>query len=422
MIDELAALHRANPTTPERLEEAVAVDRKALIEMLDADAGGPRHLSISRARQNRTATRAGYVGAMAVAAALIVVALLGAEEPTDRDLVEPADDGSPAASVVGDGGAVAEGDQPSEVVVEVAPDLEPETAVPADPTTADLAPEDQVTEDQAAQDASTGEDAASGEDAATGQDTTAPTDSDPVFETAALPAGAPFDPSVDVLSIHLDYFHRDDGHAAVAARELATWFGLTPHVVGGTAASDFDGYVHPFAAVMDTTWGDAWFDARTDRERSLSATVDRWLAAIDAGGQVWVAEGGVSDFTAEVLRVIETRRPEVDTTTAVHVVQHSTSNEEGAVPANLQYVTTNTTYLRIDDGNQENGSADLNQTSDQFTAAAVVGRHGPSWTAAFDYLAADELDFSDTVEVLYILGITVDVVANPDDFAANFIG
>jgi hypothetical protein len=243
-----------------------------------------------------------------------------------------------------------------------------------------------------------------------------------VFETAALPAGAPFDPSVDVLSIHLDYFHRDDGHAAVAARELATWFGLAPHVVGGTAARDFDGYIHPFASVMDTTWGDAWFDARTNRERSLAATTDRWLSAIDAGGRVWVAEGGVSDFTAEVLRAIEASRPDVDTETLVHVVQHSMSNEEGAVPANLQYVTANTTYLRIDDGNQANGSADLNQASEQFTAAAMAGRHGPSWAAAFDYLPAGELDFSDTVEVLHILGITVDVVADPDDFAVSFLG
>ena len=32
-----------------------------------------------------------------------------------------------------------------------------------------------------------------------------------------------------------------------------------------------------------------------------------------------------------------------------------------------------------------------------------------------------DLDFSDTVEVLHILGVGVDSVANPDDFAARFM-
>ena len=410
MTDELTALQRANPITPKHLEQAVAMERQTLLEMLDADSGeAPRRLTALRGGSNRPATRAGYVGALAAAAALIVVALLGAEEPvSDQDLVDPAADVAPAA-VDGDASGVdandlnGEADQRAEVVVEVPEEAETETETETEPESEPgLAPEPAAEEPP--------------------QSTTTVPESAPVFETAALPDAAPLDPSADVLSLHFDYFHRDDGHAAVASRELTTWFGLTPHVVGGTAASDFDGYIHPFGSVMDTTWGDQWFDARTDRQNTVLATVDRWLSAIDAGGQVWIAEGGVSDFTAEVLRDMIARRPELDTAAVVHVVQHSTSNEVGTVPENLEYVAANTTYLRIEDGNETNGSANLKQTSEQFTAAALAGRHGQSWAAAFDYLAADRLDFSDTVEVLHILGIPLDQVASPDDFAGRFLG
>ncbi len=76
---------------------------------------------------------------------------------------------------------------------------------------------------------------------------------------------------------------------------------------------------------------------------------------------------------------------------------------------------------RIDDGNGANDTADLNRSSSAFETAALAGRRGAGWSAAFGHLPASELDFSDTVEVLYILGVGIDEVADPDGFAKRFL-
>lgn len=231
----------------------------------------------------------------------------------------------------------------------------------------------------------------------------------------------PFEASRDLLSLHYDYLHLDDGHATVAALEIATEFEAATHVVGGTRGVASTSWFHPFEAVMQATWGDAWLDAKADWVGSVNRSAERWLATIDAGGRVWVAEGGASDFTAEVVREIQRQRPALDTRVTIHVIQHSDRNEAEARPENLRFVQANTAYERIDDGNEANGTADLNQPSEEFTRAALAGRHGSAWATAFDYYPATELDFSDTVEVLHIVGVDIDEVADPSDFARRFL-
>lgn len=247
-------------------------------------------------------------------------------------------------------------------------------------------------------------------------DTTAPDTTMP--DTAgAAPFFGPFDPATDLLVIAFDFSHRDDGHASVAARELSTTYGLDPIVVAGTAAPESELFAHDYADMMTAAWGSGWHDAGTDRENAMSESAGRWLATIDAGGHVWVAEGGVSDFTAAVLRAVRAQRPGLDTSGIVHLIHHSSSNVDRTQPADLALVETHADVVRIDDGNSLNDSADLNGASDDFERIALEGPMAPAWATAFDYMPASSLDFSDTVTVLYALGIDLDVIANSSNFA-----
>lgn len=155
---------------------------------------------------------------------------------------------------------------------------------------------------------------------------------------------------------------------------------------------------------------------------AVRRSADVWLTTIDAGGRVWVADGGASDFTAEVVQELRQRRADLDTIATVRVVQHNGSNEAATGAVDLQVLQDTTTYQRIEDGNDANATADLNRPSDGFEAAALAGPHGAGWAAAFAALPATELDFSDTVEVLHILGVGLDEVADTDDFARRFLG
>jgi len=105
-----------------------------------------------------------------------------------------------------------------------------------------------------------------------------------------------------------------------------------------------------------------------------------------------------------VVRRFKTEAPEVDTTARVHVVQHSDWNERQTTPAALAYVRAETDYVRIRDAN-----AYLNVAGgDGAFEATALGhpRLGPAWAAAFDYYPPRErLDFSDTGELLHLLGV-----------------
>ncbi len=408
MIDELEELRRSNPTSPEALVKAVAIDRQELMDALaaDSDEQQPR-LRILGGRSRRSATRVGYVGAMvAAAAAFIGIVVIGGEDPPgdlDAVEVEVADENSgPAPLVI---------ESPDEERSSDAP-----TADGATSTTTGIVPSE-----GAEQDGSATESDGDGPAVTTPEQTTSSV-TNPDEGPPSPPIEGPFDSSIDLLVLHYDHAHLDDGHAAVAALEIATSFGLQPLVVAGTYPSGYEGHVNDFEPVMRAAWGDRWVDAHVDRLGALTSSADRWLATVDAGGRVWVAEGGVSDFTADVVREIQRQRPDLDTRTAVHVVQHSDRNETQSAPESISFLKANVDYERIADGNGTNDTANLNMESGEFEAAALTGQHASSWSAAFEYLPADNLDFSDTVEVLHILGVGIDEVADPDDFANRFMG
>ncbi|MEM7338632.1 MAG: hypothetical protein AAF467_08295 [Actinomycetota bacterium] len=235
--------------------------------------------------------------------------------------------------------------------------------------------------------------------------------------------------SKDLISLHYDHApDRDDGHATVAGREVASAVGFTPWVIGGAYGADnARTYNSASERVMDATWGaNGWVNAHADWNGAVRRTADRWQRTLDACGDIWIAEGGQSDLSADVVRELTRRMPGLDTTARIHLVQHSDWNEEKALDADLAYVKANTDYIRIPDGNRGgNGTADLNDErySGPFLDAARQGDHAAGWAAAFDYYDPERarLDFSDTVELLHILGIGTNQVNGINDFARTFM-
>ena len=220
-----------------------------------------------------------------------------------------------------------------------------------------------------------------------------------------------FNPAKDILSLHYDHApDRDDGHSAAADRTiLQSIYGknwIADHVIAVSGAYGKNGkdFNKNSDAVMDAAWNDCggWLPAHTSREAVISELTKRWSRTLEAGGDVWIKEGGQSDLTAAVVAGIIKQMPDVDTTARIHTVQHSDWNENQTTASALRYIRRNTHYVLIKDAN-----AYLNVAGgdDAFVVAATEHlEFGRAWKAAFAYYNPKErLDFSDTGELMYIL-------------------
>jgi hypothetical protein len=222
-----------------------------------------------------------------------------------------------------------------------------------------------------------------------------------------------FNSEKDLLSLHYDHApDKDDGHSAAADRTLIeSVFGekwLCKHVlpVSGAYGKNKRAFNDKSDAVMDVVWNDrgGWVAADRDWDAAVKAICTRWHTTLKAGGDVYVKEGGQSDITAAVVKRLHQEHPEIATRQRIHVVQHSNWNENQTTPEALEYVKNNTHYVRIADANRylnvKRGDAAFEKAA---TAHPVFG---PGWQAAFEYYPpAQRLDFSDTGELLHILGL-----------------
>jgi hypothetical protein len=220
-----------------------------------------------------------------------------------------------------------------------------------------------------------------------------------------------FDSEKDLISLHYDFApDPDDGHSAAADRTILdslfgkTWISEHAVAVSGAYGINAWGFIPESDAVMDAAWNDCggWMDAHNSWDEVVDRLTDRWLVTLEAGGDVWVKEGGQSDLTADVLRKLEAIEPDLDTRSRVHVVQHSTVNELWTFPAAIFYTKRKTDYIRIPDANEylrEKGG------DTAFEAAAIAHpAFGAIWRQAFEFFdPGKRLDFSDTGELLYIL-------------------
>ncbi len=227
--------------------------------------------------------------------------------------------------------------------------------------------------------------------------------------------------SGDLLVLHYDNApDPDDGHALVAGRVLRDYYGLNSVLaVNGTHGYQLR---NAFNTNSESLFAAAWpsgLNAFRDRDGSIATSAALWSETISQGYQVFVAEGGPSDFTADVLRAMPSSQR-----SSVTVVQHSMGfNQDNTSRENLQFVIDQANYFLIDNGNlSNNATADLHQPSQLFIDLALSSQWGDLWQAAFDYLdpVNSKLDFSDTVELLWLLDIPLSQIADPADFANMF--
>jgi hypothetical protein len=221
-----------------------------------------------------------------------------------------------------------------------------------------------------------------------------------------------FDADNDLISLHYDHApDKDDGHSAAADRSMletiysADWLAEHTLRVSGAYGTNRKTFNKKSDKVMDTVFGEKnWVAADDDWDIAVDAIVKRWLTTLQAGGDVWVKEGGQSDITADVIRIIRDEHKDIDTTQRIHVVQHSNWNENKTTKADLAYVKQHTNYIRIKDANRFLNVKGGNKAFEQAALAHPV--FGPSWAAAFEYYPTKHrLDFSDTGELMRILDL-----------------
>ena len=222
-----------------------------------------------------------------------------------------------------------------------------------------------------------------------------------------------FAAETDLLSLHYDHApDRDDGQSAAADRTIlesifgAEW--ITKHVVAvsGAYGKNARHFNVKSDAVMNAVWTDCggWLAGHMNRERVVADLTSRWTQVLKAGGEVWVKEGGQSDITAGVVRRIGDQSPDLDTAERIHVVQHSEWNERQTTRAALAFTRKHTHYIKIRDAN-----AYLNVQGGHDAFEEAAREHsvfGTAWNAAFAYYDPKvRLDFSDTGELMHILGL-----------------
>lgn len=215
----------------------------------------------------------------------------------------------------------------------------------------------------------------------------------------------------------------DDIHSVAAVGTLladSRFSDVRYHAVAGAYGIQEGLYV-PANHLFDMAFGKNWSDAHDDRDKALDEVTQLVFHTLDNGGAVWIADAGQSDFSAAMVRRVKINRPDVDTKTRIHLVQHSEWNQDVTTPADLEFVRKHTAYHKIADGNVlGNGTPGFKTPSDELWAKAIQGTNtGRFWEEARrignkyngvdgrylnEDIKAGGMDFSDTSESCWIFG------------------
>ncbi len=171
----------------------------------------------------------------------------------------------------------------------------------------------------------------------------------------------------DLLLAHYDFkTDVDDLHSVAALSTLLStpkYSKINYHAVAGTYGIQEGLYVPP-NDLMRLSFEDNWTDAHEDFDSATNKVKNMIISYLKNQGQIWIAEGGQSDFTAAVIKAVLLDVPEINTSNAIHVIQHSDWNEKQTLPKNLQFVKQNADYIKIPDGNSVgNGTPGFNSPS-----------------------------------------------------------
>ena len=216
----------------------------------------------------------------------------------------------------------------------------------------------------------------------------------------------------------------DDLHSAAALATLlsnSTFSGIKYHAIAGSYGIQEGLYV-PANDLFELAFGGNWTDAHDNLIPALKKVKKIVKKTLKNDGDIWIAEAGQSDFSAELIKAIQHDFPEIDLSKRIHLVQHSEWNEEVTSPESLKFVKENIDYQKIPDGNAVgNGTPGFRDPAykkweDQIKDPKLI----EIWQLAIDLsnkyngkegrynneaILAGGLDFSDLSEVCWILGL-----------------
>lgn len=240
-----------------------------------------------------------------------------------------------------------------------------------------------------------------------------------------VPQQKRFNKDRDLLLVQLDCkTDVDDIHTAAALYTMMQndqFSNVKYHVVAGAYGIQEGLYVPP-NDLLNLAWEDQWTDAHADFAAAVQKVKKMVATTLSGQGDIWIADAGQSDFTAAVIKAIADEHPEPALKQRIHVVQHSTWNEEVTSPEKLQYVKNQADYHKIPDGNAVgNGTPGFRtpaytQWKTQITdpellkiwqLAVEIGLqyNGKEGRYNNEAVAAKGLDFSDLSEVCWIFGL-----------------
>lgn len=169
---------------------------------------------------------------------------------------------------------------------------------------------------------------------------------------------------------------------------------------------------------------------------AVNNVVDRAMPKLEAGGHLWIADAGQSDFSADVVREVLRRNNAINAKN-IHVVQHSQWNQNMTSSDDLAYLRDKADYRKIPDGNDLNNGTPGYQTSNGSNWSRVLGNEevGAIWREARDIanewngiknghenkaISNGGFDFSDTSESVYIFELMQEA-NDVDDFFDEFL-
>ncbi|WP_144207476.1 hypothetical protein [Shewanella donghaensis] len=228
----------------------------------------------------------------------------------------------------------------------------------------------------------------------------------------------------DLLLLNFDLKTDVDDVHTIAAFDLLLqskeYENLNYYAISGTYGIQAGAYV-PANNLFDMVFKQNWTDAHNDRQNSIYRSIKKINKTLSTGGKVWIVEAGQSDFTQEILVALGEFNISFYKDQII-LVQHADWNEQETSVDALNYVKQNTTYIRIADGNKEgNGTPGFNNQSylsknleDTKLLSSKVWKQANEICTKYNgingrydnkAISAGGTDFSDLVEVTYILDI-----------------
>ncbi|RIV33076.1 hypothetical protein D2V08_11760 [Flagellimonas lutimaris] len=216
----------------------------------------------------------------------------------------------------------------------------------------------------------------------------------------------------------------DDLHTVAAFATLVSnqrYLKVNYHAVAGTYGTQGGLYVPP-NDLFQLAFGDNWTDAHNNTKAAVEKVKSLVIKTLVQGGDLWIADAGQSDFSAELVNAIKKDLPKIETTKRIHIVQHAEWNEEVTTPEKLDFVKRNTDYIKIPDGNGI-GNGTPGFRTPEFTnwddkinnpelteiwqlAVDLANKYnGKDGRYNNEAILAGGLDFSDLSEVCWILGL-----------------